>query len=835
MACFQHASVDTEPIPFAEPGVRANHPPDRAVRIDHAEVILSVDPAARSFRGTARLRLTPYPAYAGVVALDLDEVRVVEVIDGNGAAVPFRLEDGQLVALAEAAPEVLEIRWTGQDPRAGLYFTGPDAAAPDRPVSAWTQCQDDDGHFVFPCHDHPSVKHPWTLELEAPPGFTLLSNGERVAGGERDGRVWARFEQREPMPAYLVTFVAAPLAVIEAQWRGKPVRYLVPPGAEAEARRAFGRTPDMIEHFSTLTGVPYPWPRYDQVVVHEFVFGGMENVACTTMTDLVLVDEKAALEQEVEGLVAHELAHQWFGDLVTCEDWSQAWLNESWATVMEAVWWEQAHDPAAATWYRWVTAQDYHSEKESRYQRPIVCHTFRQPIDLFDRHLYNKGSCVLWTLRAELGSDAFWAGVGRYLTTHANDTVHTRHFQRALEKASGRNLEKYFQQWIYSPGHPELDVKLARDGEERITVTVEQKQSGDDVPEVFALTLRTELVYADGTTRTVDLRVDERSRTFVVPVDGPLVTVRVDPGYRVLARLQLHAPDAWLVALTRDVCPVLALRAVKALLRDGAASHLAAVEQALTDHPFWGLRAAVAGELGRRRRLAPLVAALAAEREPRVRRAIAGALGEFRDAAAADALLALLNEEIPTWHLEGAALLALGKTRDPRARAAIERRLADDAPPSWGHVVRQRALEGLAETRDPDVLATLVAHTRPDRVDRVRAAASGALGTLGDLVPDVRQACVEQLVEVARSGGFRTQLAAVAALARIRDAGAEPVLRQLQQGAPDGRTRRAAFEALARISRGRSAEAGVANLRGQLDALREEHARLRDRLDRLER
>jgi aminopeptidase N len=844
VACFKHASLDTERIPFAEPGVRPNHPPDRAVRIDHAEVILSVDPAARTFRGTARLKLTPYPAYAGVVAFDLDAVNVAEVIDGSGASLPHRLEDGKLVVHAAAAPELIEVRWTGREPRSGLYFTAPDAADPARPVTAWTQCQDDDAHFVFPCHDHPSVKHPWTLELEAPPGFTLLSNGERVAGGEREGRVWARYEQREPMPAYLVTFVAAPLAVIDDQWRDRSVRYLVPAGREEEARRAFSRTPQMMELFSTLTGVPYPWPRYDQVVVHDFVFGGMENVACTTMTDLILVDDKAALEQEVEGLVAHELAHQWFGNLVTCEDWSQAWLNESWATLMEAVWWEEVHDVAEATWYRWVTAQGYHTESQGRYQRPIVSHDFKQPIDLFDRHLYNKGSCVLWTLRAELGDDAFWAGVNGYLTAHAHDTVHTRHFQRALERASGRNLERSFQQWIYAAGHPELEVKLARDGEAQITVSVTQKQSGEGVPEAFALVLRLGIVGEDGTERVVDLRVTERERTFVLPVDEPVAYVRVDPAYRVLAGIELHAPDAWLVALTRDRCPVLALRAVKALLRDGSARGRDSVEQALAEHAFWGLRAAIAGELGRARHLDPLIGALPSEADPRVRRAIAGALGEFAanppsegaaaGVTAADALIALLEEDLPTWHLEGAALLALGKTRDPRAREILGRRLAPGAT-SWGETVRQRALEGLAETRDPEVLELLVTHTGPDRIDRVRAAAAGALGALGDWAPDLRRTVVEHLSEVARGAGFRAQLAAIAALGRMQDPLGEPALRQIHRTAADGRTRRGAYEALARIGRGRTTDEGLATVRRRVEALDDAHARLRERIDRLER
>ncbi|MEQ1504579.1 MAG: M1 family metallopeptidase, partial [Myxococcota bacterium] len=633
MACLHHAGLDQEPIPFAEPGVKPRYPVDRTVRIRHVAVTLSVDPAERSFRGEATVTLEPYPAFAGVVRLDLDEVEVLGV-SVDGAPVPYEHTDGQVVIRVATVPPEIVLRWRGADPRRGLYFTGPTETEPDRPHTAWTQCQDEDGHFVFPCHDHPSVKHPWTLSLDAPAGYTLLSNGEQVDAGERDGRAFARFEQREPMPAYLVTFVAAPLAVVETTWRDRPVRYLVPIGRESSIERAFGRTPAMIEHFSDRTGVDYPWPRYDQVVVHDFVFGGMENVACTTMTELLLVDEKADLESQGDALVSHELAHQWFGDLVTCEDWSQAWLNESWATFMEAVWWEHAHrdEPAAGVWYRWTAALGYHAEHSGRYRRPIVSYDYREPIDLFDRHLYNKGSCVLWTLRHHLGESAFWAGVRAYLEANRDDTVHTRHFQRAMERTTGVNLERFFAQWVHAPGHPVVEVKLGRDGERQITVDVKQTQSGDGVPEAFAFGLRLEVV-TDGGTRVVELAVGERQRVFVVPVDGPVSYVRVDPGYNVLAELKLKGPDAWLEALLADPCPVLALRAARGLLSDGSARGFAAVAGALRSHPFWGTRGALADELGRvptDAALTVLVDALRAEADPRARRSIAHAIGQFR-------------------------------------------------------------------------------------------------------------------------------------------------------------------------------------------------------------
>ncbi len=829
----RHGRVDGGRIPFPEPGVRPHYAPDRVVRITRIDLEIGLEPAAHTFTGRARLGLHALPTYRGSFGLDFDEVVVDTVTDRAGTPLDHALGDGQLTIKADEVPAEVIITWHGADPRRGLYFTGPTDQDPDRQHMAWTQCQDEDGHFVFPCHDHPGVKHPWTIEITAPSGYTLLSNGACIETDERDGRSWARYDQREPMPAYLVTVVAARLTKIDSKWRDRPVRYFVPVGQEEHVQRAFGKTPEMIECFSRVLGVDYPWPRYDQVVVHDFIFGGMENVACTTMTDMLLVDEKGAVEWDPEGLVSHELAHQWFGDLVTCQDWSQGWLNESWATYLEAIWWENTRGAVDAVWYRHQTAQGYHDEASGRYRRPIVSYRFREPIDVFDRHLYNKGSCVLWSLRHELGDDAFWAGVQAYLEAHRHDTVHTRHFQRAMEAATGRNLDAFFEQWIHSAGHPMLEVSLGRESGQ-VTVTVTQTQTGDDVPEVFALVLRIEVAEAGNPPRSVDLRIDARERTFVIPVLGDEVTVRVDPGYRVLAEISLKGPEAWLQALVADPCPVLAVRAAGGLLAEGRISGRDAVFAALSDHPFHGVRSHLAKAIGGLRTDASrdrLIAALQTESDPRPRRAIVEALGQYRHPDAAAAITALLGEELPTWHLHGGALTALGRTREPGVVAVLMEHLEID---SWGDLVRQRALAGLAETEDAEILPILLSHSR-EGSDRVRGAAAGALGRLADAVDGSRREAVERLVEMVDEPGFRTQLQAISALGRVRDPASVPALDRLHRTAPDGRTRRMAYEALVRVRAGRTTEAGLAALRRHLDTLSEENARLRDRVDRLER
>lgn len=822
------------PMPFAEPGVARHYAPDRAVRIEHIDLQLALEPEAHTFSGTATVRVTALACYAGSFCLDLDEVELDEVTDGEGRPLAHRYGDGCVRIEAGEAPSVVRLRWHGAEPQRGLYFTGPTPQRPERQAMAWTQCQDEDGHFVFPCHDHPGVKHTWSLTVDAPEGYTVLASGGRVDVASRNGRVVGRFEMAHPMPAYLVSFVAARLTEVTDRSVGDvTVSYFVPEGQEEPVQRTFARTPAMIEHFARVTGVPYPWPRYDQVVVHDFIFGGMENVGCTTMAEILLVDDKACLEWHPDGLVSHELAHQWFGDLVTCQDWSQGWLNESWATYLEAIWWEHAFPVDETVWYRFETARGYLSEAKGRYTRPIVSYDFREPIDVFDRHLYNKGSCVLWTLRHELGDDAFWGATRAYLEAHAHGTVHTRDFQRAFERHTGRNLDGFFHQWLHQAGHPVLEVDLSQE-DDLVLVTVTQKQKGEQVPEAFDLQLRIELVGDDGAVTPVTLPVRERERTWALPFAGTPKTVRVDPGYRVLAEVTLKGSERWLCELLADPCPVLAVRAARALLEKNTLTGVRAVRRAATEHGFDKVRAELCTLLGKRagaedREL--LCDRLAHDASPRTRRAAATALGGFRGPEAADALLEALAGELPTWQLHGAVLAALGATRDPRAREALAAHLDRD---SWGDVLRQRALSGLAATDDVGVLDLLL-HASRTGSGRVKVAAASALATLGERHHTVRGQVVERLVEMLKEPGFREQNGAIAALGALADARATGPLSAVHRAAPDGRTRRMAYEALVKVREGQGADDAVAALRRELEAVQEANRELRERLDKLER
>jgi aminopeptidase N len=768
------------------------------------------------------------------VILDLGEVELLELCHAEGHEISWRREDRKLhLSGVPAHGGVLRFRYQGR-PARGIYFTGPTPAFPDRQRMVWSQCQDEDGHNLFPCIDHPGVKCSWNIRVIVDEALTVVSNGElsgteSVAGGKT---CWS-WKQERPIPAYLVSVVAGEFEVLEAENAPVPVRYLAPKGTDpAVMERVFAKTPDMIHWMNERLGFDYPWPRYDQVVVHDFIFGGMENAGATTLTDLALTDERAGLDWNAEDLILHELAHQWFGDLVTCSDWSQAWLNEGWATYSEHMW--RCHDRGQDEADHGLFTQlgNYLGEAGGRYRRSIVHFNYRRPIDLFDRHLYEKGALILHTLRNTIGDAAFFEGTRIYLQSHAYGSVHTRDFQQAMEQVSGRNLDHFFQQWIEGAGHPSLKVKL-RHEKGMLQVGLKQTQSGERVAKAFHFGLRIRIVHGEQS-QLITLPVDSRERSWALVCAEPPDRVEVDADFRLLADLSVEGSVQLLQSsLSGDASVVGRIRAARALAKKGTGPSQRALIAALRQAEFWGLRAEIARLLatwgGDDAREALLAART--DSHPKARRAIVAALGSFRHPDVHRALGEIIEAGDPSIHVEGEAGRALGKSRGPELIARCSQLLERD---SWGALIQIRALEGLAQSRDPAALPILLDWTAAECHPRAQAAASAGLGVLADAVPSVREAALPRLVEVARQGAFRVRLAAIGALGRARLRGATSALQRIHSSDVDGRVRRMSFEALEKIGAGRTGEDALASLRSELEKLRKQNQDLQQRIHKLE-
>ncbi|MBM4380682.1 MAG: M1 family metallopeptidase, partial [Deltaproteobacteria bacterium] len=462
--------------PFSLPGATEHYASPRPVRVLHLALDVALDFERAAVSGTCTTRLAAVRA-VDTVSFDAVELQVSGVtVDGKAArftnsgrhlhvTLPRKLKAG-----AEA-----EVRVSyAARPTRGLYFLAPDAGYPKRPTQAWTQGQDEDSRCWFPCLDAPAQKAATELRATFPEHFTSVSNGQLVSDKRARGKRTQHWKLDRPHAPYLMTLVVGEFDEVTHPGR-VPLRYLFPRGKRDAALRVVQRTPEMLSLFEKLTGEPYAWGSYAQVFVSEFIFGGMENTSATTLTDEVMHDARAALEYgpAAESLVAHELAHQWFGDLLTCRDWPHGWLNEGFATYAELLWRESADGPDAADQLRREDLDAYLSEARERYTRPIVARRFHEPIDLFDRHLYEKGGAVLHELRRRLGDADFLAALKAYVRAHRDGTVETHDLSRAVEATTGHNLDRFFDQYVLSAGHPQLKVDVAYGAaEKRLKVMV---------------------------------------------------------------------------------------------------------------------------------------------------------------------------------------------------------------------------------------------------------------------------------------------------------------------------------------------------------------------------
>jgi aminopeptidase N len=811
------------------------------VDVEHVRLAIDVDPPARRITGTASLTASVIAPDTRHVMLDAVELEIASVT-AAGKALAFHHDGKQLrVDLGDKRPTgwrtTIDIAYAGA-PRRGLYFIHPDDGYPSKPVQVWTQGQDEDSRFWFPCFDAPHEKATTEVVATIPSGMYALSNGVLVSDRTDGGRRTMHWKLDVPHSCYLVTLAVGDFDVVVEKWRDIEVAYLVQRGRADDARRTLGRTPQMLELFSRQFGVDYPYPRYAQVFVADFIFGGMENTSATTLTDVVLLDERAALDHDADALVAHELAHQWFGDLVTCRDWGEGWLNEGFATYAEYLWREhhEGRDAADLELEEWADA--YFGEDASRYRRTVAIKLYDEPIDIFDHHLYEKGGRVLHMLRALLGDERLFGTFAHYVRKHRHGVVETRDLARAVEDATGRVVDWFFSQWVIDgAGHPELDVAFAWDPDAGVaTATVSQTHKVEGKTPLFRLPTKLRF-RVDGEDVDEDVEIVDRQHVFHVALDHEPTQAIFDPGRVLLAQIKIDkAEPLWLAELAGATLAIDRIAAARALGRRGGPKAQAALEAALRGDKFWGVRGAAAAALGTIRNEPArdaLVRALADEREPRARARIAAALGGFRpDDRVAAALADLVERGDPSYFVEAAACLALGQTRSSRAPAILR---AAARRESWADVIRSSAYKGLAEARDDSALSFLrdgLGWGRPSQGRRAAALAMASLvkGRRDRDARDVR----DRLEELLGDHDFRVQAAAIEALAIVGDPAAVPALDRVVDRELDGRLRRRAREVIRDLGEGSAAAEELRRLRDDVDELRSTAHRLRDRLDRLE-
>ena len=844
---------------FELPGARPHYNPDRPGQVEHIFLDLALDIPNRSYAGTCTIRLNPIRD--GIDRLTLDAVNL-NIASVNVGQTPQAFEyDGErlYVKLAPATtagqPIEVAIAYSVEQPERGLYFIGPDDRYPHKPTQVWTQGEDEDSRFWFPCFDYPGQLATSEIRVRVPKSFIAISNGELIQTAEDGETKIYHWLQKQIHPTYLMTLAVGEFAEIRDEWNGKPVTYYVEKEREADASRSMGKTPRAIEFFSKTFGYPYPYPKYAQVCVDDFIFGGMENTSTTLLTSRCLLDERAALDNRgTESLVVHELAHQWFGDLVVIKHWSHAWIKEGMATYSEVLWTEFEYGAQEGAYYRLQEARNYLEEDKNRYRRPIVTHVYREAIELYDRHLYEKGGCVYHMIRAELGEALFFKAIQTFVQDNAHRTVETVDLLRAIEKATGRNLLFLFDQYVYRGGHPDFKVAYSWDEESNLAkVTVTQTQAKDDkylfdlkIPIGFGYTRQETPEGDDLAIKIVSVRVKEREQSFFFPLAEKPKFVSFDLGNHYLKTVDLDYPIPELKALlTLDPDPISRIYAARALAKKGGLEAVKTLSKSLEKEPFWGVRAEVAKQLAEvklDRAFDGLIVGLK-DGEARVRKAVVEALSKIKTTESYRAIAPLVENGDPSYYVEAAAARAIGaiansnladKPDEETVLQQLKSLLVNKA--GWNEVVRSGAIAGLSQMKTSEAALNLILeYTIAGVPQPLRLASIRALGTIATGRSNAGvERILERLEDLSKETFFLTQVAVVAALGKMETPKAIGIIQSLADQTPDGRVRRLAEEAVGKVQKNVGSDKAVKQLREEIDQLKQENQDLKSRLDNLE-
>ena len=705
----------------------------RTYDLQHQSTRIRFDWPRHAVIGSTTIRLAALDEPLASAAFDAVGMTIRAVRSGDGTDLRHSYDGARLTvtlrsALAPRARTTIEIDYETVRPRKGVYFV-------DRRHVVWTQGATEDTRYWVPTYDHPNDKTTWEFRITTDRDERALSNG-RLVSTRRVGAVieW-HWSQTKPAPTYLMSLVTGDYVVLQDVWRGVPVGYWTYPDSIEAAWRGFGLTPRMIDLMGMRTGVAYPWAKYDQAVAPDYIFGGMENVSATTQADdRILHPAWAEPEANAEPLVAHQLAHQWFGNYVTARDWPHIWLHEGFATFFEAVWAEATHGADAGALAR-LAAQEEAIEADRTARRPLVFDRWTtDPLELFlSGHIYPKGASVLQSLRRELGDSTFWAGIQAYMKAHALASVTTDDFRRSMERASGRDLSAFFARWVHGAGHPAFRIAYQFDSAARsLTLTARQVQPRDSLTGFFEANVVIEVMTDAGTVRdTLAVRGEEASLVLTLP--GAPRSIRWDKGGWLLDVADFPRPTVMLEhQLARDDDILGRIEAAELLgARPGDARAVSALGRAVERDSAWAVRARAAASLGQHTNDSVATVFLVratVDRDSRVRTAAARALGRLAIAASHQGpVLTRLRTVASTdssRYVRGAALVAYAQLDSAGALALIEPALARA---SWLDIERTSALEALAELRSPEAWTILLRHLAPGGSRAVRLAAIGAL------------------------------------------------------------------------------------------------------------
>lgn len=512
----------------------------------HTKLQLAFNWAKQEVIGQATLKLKPHFYPVSSLELDAQDFNIKNITFAGSAKTLKYDYDGKklIIDLGRSIPKeeayTLFIdyvaRPSGNEQSGailsdqGLFFINPDGSDPNKPMQIWTQGETEYNSRWFPTIDKPNVRCTQEMYLTVEDKYKTLSNGLLISSDKNsDGTRTDYWKMNQAHAPYLFMLAVGEFAVVKDTWKGMLLEYYVEQEYKPYAKQIFNHTPEMLDFFSKFTGVKYPWSKYSQIIVRDYVSGAMENTTGVIFGEFVQKTDRELIDDHNDGIVAHEMFHHWFGDLVTCESWPNLTMNEGFANYGEFLWFEHKYGQDFANAHRQAELNTYVATVNQGGAHPLIHFAVEDKEDMFDAHSYNKGGLVLHMLRQHLGDEAFSAGIQKYLTDNAYTAVEAHNLRLAMEAVSGEDLNWFFNQWYFAAGHPIIDINYEYDvAAKKINVTVEQTQDPDKYPAIFVLPFAIDVYIGKRMPVRHEVVMNQRTQTFSLDASEAPALVNVD-------------------------------------------------------------------------------------------------------------------------------------------------------------------------------------------------------------------------------------------------------------------------------------------------------------------
>ena len=568
---------------------------NRSYDVLHYKIEVSIDDKKKSVDGTVTTTLIPFFPQLRTIEFDAEKLDIRRVWMGTKTlkfnVLPKTLEIQLDKPYSSRDTLTVSVQYSCT-PKKGLYFTQPDSGYPEKPLQIWTQGEDMDNHFWFPCYDYPNDRATSEVIATVAGNYTLVSNGKLVSVREdkKNGTKTWFWSQTKPHVSYLIMLAAGNYALLKDKAGSLPLEYYVYPKNVEDAKVCFAETPGMIQFFARKIGIDYPWDKYAQVLIADFNEGGMENTSATTlMDDATVYDARTRVDESPVSLIAHEMAHQWWGDLVTCKDWRHLWLNEGFASYFDPLYFEYSRGRDEFEYIMSQQQQNGINTDKHQGRKPVVS------VGSYGSNVYSRSAAILHMLRFVLGDDMFWRAIHHYLEKHQYTTVETNDLKRAIEEATGQNLYWFFDQWFYKAGHPVFDVTYDWSDSARVVhMKVTQTQTIDSLTGIFRTPVAVQVVTPSGSVLDT---VDVLSRDTVYTIQAPAKPhmVHFDKGNWLLKEVNFHKlREEWRYQAEKAESPVDRLNAIKTLAQLPDSDDIIPLFSRIALHdPFWAVRSRV--------------------------------------------------------------------------------------------------------------------------------------------------------------------------------------------------------------------------------------------------